>query len=156
MNFDMLFKYEDGYLIWKEKRSNISEGTVAGTVANTGYVIVGIKGKKYSIHRIIWEMHNGPIPTDLQIDHIDGVRHNNKIENLRLCTQTENNQNTVKRIDNTSGYKGVRWHKKTSKWYAQISVNGCAKHIGSFNTAEAAYEAYCTTVKSLYGDFAKL
>ena len=99
-------------------------------------------------------MHHGIFDESLLIDHIDNNPLNNRIENLRLCNLSENARNANKRVDNSSGYKGVSWHKQSSKWVAQITVNGKRKHLGFFKDKEEAHEAYCEASKAIYGDFA--
>jgi hypothetical protein len=91
-------------------------------------------------HRLIFLWHHGFLPE--RIDHIDGCSLNNKIENLRAVTQSQNLQNTNKRKTNTSGYKGVSWSKQRKCWIASITVNHKCRNLGGFKTKELAYEAY--------------
>lgn len=104
----------------------------------------GLCGKY--IHRMIMSE-----PPGMVIDHIDGNKLDNRKENLRICTQQQNGWNRGKPSNNTSGFKGVCWHKQTQKWQAIINH----KHIGYFKTAEKAYEAYVKAAQELHGDFAK-
>ena len=127
---------------------------MAGNITTKGYRQVRLLDKVYFVHRVIWEMYNGPIPTNMQIDHIDGVKDNNNLENLRLATQSQNMSNKGKLITNTSGYKGVSWNSSKNKWRARLTVDGKSMHIGYFDTAEEAYEAYCEIVQNICGDFA--
>ena len=109
-----LFEYRDGELYWKVNRYRVkSLGKLAGWIENTGYRRVLIDGKKYQIHRLVYMMHYGFMPKT--IDHLDGNRLNNKIENLRPATIEENCRNSIKRTNNTSGVKGVFWNKQTGK-----------------------------------------
>ena len=118
-----LFSYSDGELFWKvSPKAFITVGDIAGCVEVRGYKVIKILGRKYKAHRLIFLYHNGYIPKF--IDHIDGNRINNRIENLRVATREQNNQNAKFRKDNTSGIKGVSWNKRTKKWIAQCSVNG--------------------------------
>jgi hypothetical protein len=91
-----------------------------------------------------------------RIDHIDGDGLNNTRKNLRFCTHQQNLCNRPAQINNTSGYKGVYWHKRASKWVAQISENGKRKYLGRFANAEDAAHAYDAAAKELYGEFARL
>lgn len=126
-----LFIYSDGDLLWRRKPAkNIHALTVAGNVSDQGYVIVAIKGERYRAHRIIFLMHRGYLPEFL--DHIDGNRQNNKIENLRECTKSQNNCNAKMSINNTSGAKCVSWHKKTKGWRVVIVFNGKENNYGTF------------------------
>lgn len=111
---------------------------------------------RINIHQIIFvrmlgrELVKGEI-----VDHIDRDGLNNRRENLRLATRSENGRNQKCRSDNTSGYKGVHWHKGTRKWIAQIRLNGKAKHLGLFKTPEEAHVAYQEAAKELFGEFAR-
>lgn len=132
-----LFDYKDGELYWKIKPSKpVTIGDMAGCQDANGYKKVRINGKMYGNHRIIFAMHNGYFPK--QIDHIDRNKNNNKIKNLRDATYAQNQWNTTKNSRNTSGYKNVLWRKDKKKWTCRFKVNG--KHImrGSFNTAKEA------------------
>lgn len=149
MNWHDFFKYEDGKLIWiyremgrDTKRWNGRySGNEAGKVNSKGYIEVKLHGKMYKVHRIIWEMHNGKIPEGMQIDHINRVRNDNRIENLRLATNQENQRNCNMRRDNSTGYTGVHFHKLTGRYYAHIGVDGETITRGPFNTPEQAYAA---------------
>ncbi|KLP26934.1 HNH endonuclease [Citrobacter freundii] len=102
-----------------------------------GYVRVVLHQKFYLAHRIIYEMHHGPIPAGYQVDHIDGERLNNNIENLRLATNSINQRNRRKSSKNTSGVTGVCFDKNTGKWVARL----CKKHLGKFVNFEDACTA---------------
>lgn len=91
-----------------------------------------------------------------EVDHVDTNPLNNRRENLRLATPTQNNANQNRRRDNTSGFKGVSYSKNAKKWMATIQIKGQRKHIGYFATAEQAYEAYCKVAKEYFGEFARL
>lgn len=114
-----------------------------GTLKN-GYLVIWNNGKLSPAHRLIWEHVNGSVPAKLDIDHINGVRTDNRIENLRLVTRSQNNQNVRRaRIDNeTSGVKGVSLHKQSGKWRARITVNHQRFHLGNFDTVDQAANAY--------------
>src|SRR5687768_2806402 len=111
MNLNDLFVYEDntGRLLWKGRR--IGRGCVpgkeAGTKAHHGYRAVMVNGKKYYVHRIVWEMRNGVIPEGLCIDHIDGDCSNNRLDNLRLVTLSGNQRNSKLPRNNSTGIHGI-------------------------------------------------
>lgn len=113
-----------------------------GTVGNNGYLHVGMdylgKQSMFAVHRVIWVMHNGEIPKDCQIDHIDTNKINNKIENLRLALHSDNMHNLNLAKSNTSGVKGVSWSKRTKQWQAQICFKSVRTHLGYFKTIEEA------------------
>jgi hypothetical protein len=148
MNKEMinnLFTYQDGHLYSKET------GLQVGSKANTGYLRIGISKKYYQVHRLIWEMHYEKIPDDKIVDHIDRNKSNNFLENLRLASRTENQMNSEKR-DSTAPFKGISWHKARKKWNAKISYEKKRIHLGYYDSAEEAFEAYCFMGKTLYGD----
>lgn len=126
---------------WKRWNSRYA-GTVAGGLdKGKGYHRIYIDGKSWWAHRMIWIYANGDISDGIQIDHINGVRSDNRLANLRLVTNAENHRNQSMRGDNTSGVLGVRWHKRDSKWRAEIKIDGRSRHLGNFDTLNAAAAA---------------
>lgn len=88
-------------------------------------------------------------------DHINGNTLDNRRSNLRVVTRTQNNQNVTIRKHNKSGYKGVSLEKKTGRWVAVIQANNKRIHLGTFDTPEEAYAAYCEAAKKYHGKFAR-
>lgn len=115
-----------------------------------GYVRVRRDGKEFRAHRIIWEIFHGPIPDGMLVDHKDGNVRNNRIENLRLATRTQNNANRVKQ-DFSCLPKGVA--KVGNKFRARITRNSKTISLGTFNTAEEAGEAYARAAEDFDGEF---
>ena len=148
-----LFCYEDGKLFWKKSGSGITVGQIAGTKTSDGYFETWIKGKRYGNHRLIFMMFHGYFP--LQVDHIDGVRTNNFIENLRAASQEQNQQNAKIRKDNVSGVKGVHWYKKYNKWNAMCQTNKKRQNLGYFDTIEEAEKAVKSYREQHHGEFAR-
>lgn len=146
MNFNEKLKYIDGNLYW------IKNGKLAGTPKGNGYLMISFNYVKLLAHRVIWEMHYGSIPEGYEIDHMNGIRSDNRIENLRLVTRTINNKNKRMQSNNTSGFTGVVFVKQRCKWNARVKVNGIQKSLGSFNTAIEANEARERYI-SMNGDF---
>ena len=147
------FDYKDGHLYHRHDKTNqINAGDRAGGINCTGYHIVRFNGKRYLLHRIIFLMHNGYLPD--YVDHIDNDPLNNRIENLRECTFSENRCNVKKSKNNTSGEKGVVWNKKEKKWVARITKSGVRHYIGRFTDFESARSAIRIKRKELHGDFA--
>lgn len=105
-------------------------------------------------HRVIWEMHYGPIPHGMVIDHINGNPFDNRLRNLRLATLAQNARNARKNSNNTSGFKGVSFHKVTQKWSASIRIGRRSRHLGLFDSPEEAHGAYMLASSAEYGDFA--
>ena len=156
MRFDKvreLFRYEDGRLYNKVSRGNRAlAGAVAGSVRDDGYSAVCIDYKMYLIHRMVWLMHNEELPEC--IDHIDRDTTNNKIENLRECSRSENNWNMDVSSHNTSGVKGVHYVKRTGKWQGHIKVHGKKLHVGTHTTRDLAEEAVIGKRLELHKEFA--
>jgi hypothetical protein len=155
-----LFEYREDNIsqpfLWKIKLNvRIRIGDAAGTVdKSNGYYKIQINKKMYRLHRLVWIYHNGDIPDEISVDHIDGNKANNRIENLRLATHTENMQNSKIRSDNTSGIKGVRI-LKNGKLVAEIKVNGKRLWLGTFNTLEEAEAVVIAARNNLHGEFVR-
>lgn len=131
-----------GILTWRINVGTIKAGTVAGNYMGRGYRQVCIDQRAYLVHRLAWFMFHGVWP-DGDIDHINGIRDDNRIENLRDVSRSVNMQNQVRpHRENTSGYLGVCFNKNLNKWDARIRFAGVSRYIGSFETAEQAHEAY--------------
>jgi len=147
------FEYKDGVLYWKKNQSNIKSGAMAGYQRPDGYIVIGFKNKSIRAHRLIWLMHYGFMPEFL--DHINGVRNDNRLVNLRVATRTQNQMNLKKRIDNSSGCSGVFWNKQRNKWAARIQIDKKIKHIGLFLSIENAIAARKIAEQKLFGEFAR-
>jgi hypothetical protein len=161
VNYREFFDYRDGWLFWKVRRGvGIKKGSLAGTmlIDRTGksYWRIKINGKSILAHRIIWEIFNGAIPIGLEIDHMNSVSLDNRIENLRLADRFENAKNLKIGKSNKSGLKGVYWNKKNKNWMAQITSDNRRIHLGCFITKEEAHESYCKAAKDLHGEFHRI
>lgn len=143
------YDVESGDLFWRVSRGRVKAGRVAGSVNYRGYRSVKVDGRDCLAHRLIWLMAHGQMP-EADIDHIDGDRLNNRLENLREATRAENGQNVGVQSNNTSGFTGVTWHKGAKKWKAQIGVSRRYKAIGYFDTPEQAAEAYAKAKARLH------
>jgi hypothetical protein len=107
-----------------------------------GYYRVTVDSVRYMAHRLAWFYVHGVWPAE-DIDHKDGDRGNNRIDNLRDVTNQVNRENIRKpRKDNESGFLGVVFHAPTNRWRARIQLNGKGRHIGLYDTAEEAHQAY--------------
>jgi hypothetical protein len=150
-----LFTYQNGHLIRKKTINNRAKvGDIAGTYDREGYLQIQINRKIYRAHRLVWLMLNGPIPVGMEMDHINGIKDDNRIENLRLATSSQNKHNQKKRRINKSGFKGVSWSKKMNKWSANICVKGKNRGLGFFDDKLDAAKAYDVASKELHKDFA--
>lgn len=105
-------------------------------------------------HRVAWFLHYGRFPNG-ELDHIDGDKANNRIENLRVATRSQNTAYRGKTKRNTSGFKGVCWHRRDKRWRASIGSKGRRLDLGSFSTPEEAFEAYKAAAVHHHGEFAK-
>lgn len=146
---------ETGDLIWRKNRPKCRAGSIAGARQTDGYIYIGIYGKRYAAHRIAWLMYYGEDPVDMQIDHINQCRDDNRIVNLRLASVSENRHNTSATKRSTTGYKGVSYNKRLNKYHAQIMLNRICHHLGYFDTPELAHMAYCKAAAELHGEFAR-
>jgi len=133
-----------------KSRGRVKIGSVAGSKYSNGYICIAIDSKRYLAHRLIWLYVYGEFPAN-QIDHINEVKDDNRLVNLRLATSQENQHNkSSPQTNNTSGYLGVYWNKPRGKWIARIQVNGKNKHLGLFNTAEEASAVYLAVKRELH------
>ena len=150
-----LLRYEPdtGNLFWRHRDASLFKterdckrwhnrygGKQAGCINGRGYIVIRLSGRGLRAHRIAWAIHHGRWPTD-QIDHVNGDRADNRIENLREVTIQENQKNKKTPCTNTSGVMGVRWDKQRAKWRALIKVDGKAQHLGCFDSIEDAAAA---------------
>jgi hypothetical protein len=134
-----LFHYDGEQLWWRERPTkNFDMSKPAGKSEADGYRRIGVSGKLYLAHRLIWVHVHGVWPLH-QIDHINHKRNDNRIENLRDTKENALNQSTPK--NNSSGVVGVCWHKPSKKWQAQIRVNGKQIHLGGHLRKEDAIQA---------------
>jgi hypothetical protein len=127
-------------------------GKRAGSTMPSGYRVLTILDKRTTEHRWIWLYANGVWPT-YEIDHINGVKDDNRLCNLREATPTQNKHNTAVKRSNTTGLKGA--YKNGSRFSARIRINGKRHNLGSFDTAEEAKAAYDAKAREVFGDFAK-
>lgn len=128
-------------------------GKEAGNLGEQLYVSIQLLGRSYKAHRLAWLYVYGEWP-DGDLDHEDTDRSNNRIGNLRSATRSQNLANTFPRSNNTSGFKGVTWNKKNSKWVAAIR-KGKSLHLGCFDEIEHAAAAYRIAAAYIFGEFAR-
>jgi hypothetical protein len=134
----LYYNPESGVFRWRFAGTNgVKPWDVAGCKDKKGYMRTAIKAKVVKLHRLAWLYMTGVWP-EKQIDHIDGVKHNNSWANLREATGKQNSENTKLRVDNASGYRGVSWKPHMQKWCARITSQGKTFQLGYFKTAEEA------------------
>lgn len=135
-------------------RGGYPHGSVVGTKKD-GYVLVGLFCSQYRAHHIAWLMMTGDWPpVDMDVEHIDRNRSNNRWSNLRLATRSQNNMNAGVRSDNKSGVRGVGQRKDTGKWYARIRAHNVLHLLGHYDTFEEACAARAEAEKIHFGEYA--
>ena len=134
-----LFQYnpDTGIFIRLVSRGNAKAGAEAGSKGGHGYLQIRIDRKRYLAHRLAWLYMTGEFPKD-QIDHINHVRVDNRLVNLRGATRQENGRNRSMQSNNTSGITGMSWDKHAGKWLAQIRVEGKQIYLGLYEDINAA------------------
>lgn len=147
---------ETGVFTWRVRPSNrVRVGDVAGHLGNMGYLQIRVDRVLYQSHRLAWLYVTGEWPPRL-VDHRDLNRTNNRFDNLRLATDGENSINGPMRRHNETGFKGVGFHKQAGRYRARIRVGNKERHLGLFDTPEAAHDAYCRASAELHGDFGRV
>lgn len=150
-----MFDYKMGCLYWKIDRLTVRAGELAGTINNCGYRQIGLFGKIYLQHRIIFLMFNGYLPK--YVDHINGVKIDNRIENLRAATASQNGQNKKRNAKTKYPAKGIYQHSKyKDKYCVEIYHEGKRLHIGIYKTIDEAVIASNHARKKYQGEFAKI
>ena len=146
-----LLEYRDGELLWKVGGNGRRIGMVAGAINRDGYRRIKINYKLYAVHRLVWVMHgNDPVPF---VDHINGDVLDNRIENLRAATHSQNCMNRRVRFDSKSGVKGVTLKK--GKWHACVTLDYKVYSGGYFDSKADAIAAVDKLRKELHGEFAR-
>ena len=149
------FDYKDGNLYWKEMTTNKTGnivGQLAGYIHIHGYRLIRLHGYQYKAHRLMFLYHHGYMPEF--VDHINGNKDDNRIENLRAATKAQNCQNFARKSHNTSGIKGISKMPKKDLWRARIQANNKKYEVGGFKTKELA-EEFLELLRDLtHGEFA--
>lgn len=141
------FSYDSGKLIRNSDSEDISRNH------KKGYLVIQFQNKPYLLHQLIWFYFYGYFAD--QLDHVDMDKSNNRIENLRECTHSQQHANKTKYKNNTSGYKGVQWCSTTNKWRAVLMKDRKGMHLGRFPTKEQAASCYDWHATKIWGEFAR-
>lgn len=143
------YDVDTGVFRWRKGRQGIkAAGAVAGDATWNGYWRVCVDGRRYMAHVLAWLYMTGEHPA-ADIDHINGVRTDNRFGNLRVASRSENNQNQRRaHRDNKSGYLGVSPNR--GGWAASININKRKHHIGTFDTPEQAHKAYLEAKREIH------
>lgn len=150
-----LYEPETGLLIRKVGTARWRAGTVAGSPNPQGRLLTKVNGDVYCVHRICWALYYNEQPSGL-IDHKNRNPSDNRIENLRIATNSQNKFNVGPNKNNKSKLKGVVFEPRAKRrpWNAKIMRNGKTIFLGSFVTPEEAHAAYCAAAAELHGEFA--
>jgi hypothetical protein len=164
------YNADSGVFKWKHRADMTRSwnarfsGTVAGTknpiraglrAGENAYFVIVINKKPYLLHVLAWLYMTGEIAKN-SIDHVDGNPRNNRWDNLRKCTKSENQCNRAIQSNNTSGYKGVSWDKRRMKWKAYIKINTKMIYLGRFDNIEDASDARIQAMNDIHGEFARV
>jgi hypothetical protein len=143
------YRRETAEFTWKKPRQNVKVGDIAGCVNKVkGYHYIGIKGRNYYAHRLVWLFETGDWPKG-QIDHINNDKLDNRIENLRDVSNRENQQN--QKSHRNGRLVGCYYHKQKNKWHAEIRINGEKVSLGLYLTESEAHTAYRDTHFEWFG-----
>jgi hypothetical protein len=145
---------ESGVFTRRVSRGRAKAGSVAGCDDHKGHLVIVVDGRLYQAHRLAWLYVTGHWPKH-EVDHVDGDGLRNAWTNLRSATHAENMRNSRRPRHNTSGFKGVSWHKRSQAWRAYIKKDRRAIHLGTFATPEAAHAAYVAAAQEHHGEFAR-
>jgi len=144
-----------GVFSWKVAPTrSVKVGDVAGNRNARGYIAIKIDRRLYMAHRLAWLYVTGEWPV-AGVDHVNGSKTDNRFENLRQATHSENMRNRGAQKNNACGYKGVYFTKKDKRWVANIWLHGKKKYLGEFSTPEDAHAAYCAAAEKYHGEFAR-
>lgn len=151
----LAYDAETGLFIWKVRTGRrVKVGDQAGVISSTiGYRLIRIDRTLYLAHRLAYFYQTGAWPEG-EIDHINGAKTDNSYANLRIATRSQNMYNVGKRKSNKCGLKGVSLSR--GRWVAEILVEGKKRHVGAFDTPEAAYAAYVEAAHRYHGEFARV
>lgn len=138
------------------RKIGFRKGSRAGCLnKRNGYIVISIGNRLYYAHRIAWIYVHGDEPFR-EIDHINRDRGDNRIANLRIATRHQNQGNRKVRIDSMSQMKGVRFHKCSGLWHAQITVNRKIISLGYHRSSDQAQASYASAAKEYFGEFARV
>lgn len=145
---------QTGIIKWAARGFCRKFGQEAGHKDQRGYRRIFLCGRNYKAHIVAWALHYGEWP-DMWLDHINCVRDDNRLSNLRLVTPLQNIANRRAKRGGTSSLKGVSWNKQRRMWQSSIGVNGNTVYLGYFDTEQAAHEAYWNAARATFGEFAR-
>lgn len=131
---------ETGIFTWLKSRGTKKKGSTAGSVDHNGYVVLGVNGRQYKAHQLAILHCLGEMP-DYDTDHVNGIKTDNRIKNLRSVSHKENTRNAKTRHDNGSGFPGVMWRGDARKWRVRIKGGSKRVNIGHYDKLSDAVKA---------------
>lgn len=147
-----LFEYKNGDLYNKKSRQKAKAGEIAGSLLKDGYRQVHIANRSYKVHRVIFMMHYGYLPP--QVDHINGVKNDNRIENLRPANNSKNQQNRKPQRNNITGHKNIHFCNRSQRYVVSFRVNKKLISYGYFKDIDKAKQVAMQKRIELHGEFA--
>lgn len=149
------YEPETGAWRWAVASGRSAEGSIAGSIdKDTGYRYIQIDGRKYLSARLAWFWMTGEWPPNM-VDHKNTRKLDDRWSNLRLSTNQQNQANRGISVTNTSGLKGVGWHRLAKKWRSEIKIDGVSRHLGTFDCPVAAHLTYIVAADRAFGEFAR-
>lgn len=144
-----------GIFVWRQKIGRkVVVGRRAGAVNRAGYRVIGIGGRLYYAHRLAWLWMTGEWP-ERDVDHRFGLTDDNRWSELRSATEQQNGFNARRHAHNSTGLKGVSWHRAAGKYAAHIIVDGRKRHLGLFDDPSLAHAAYLAAVAEIQPNFVR-
>jgi hypothetical protein len=150
----LCYNPDTGDISWRIKRGKCAAGRIVTCKNEKGYIVVRVDNVLLRAHRIGWAVTHNAWP-EKEIDHINGIRFDNRISNLREANHSQNMKNIKKSVANKSGKKGVSWHKQAQKWQVHIKVDGVNHYLGLFDSVDDAHEKYKQVANDLHGMFSR-
>lgn len=148
---DIVQYHAQGYLTWKVSPSRkVKAGSTVGSQCRGAYLGFGYQGKKYTLHRVIWELHHGLIPKGFMIDHINQDKFDNRIENLRLAVPSENNANSSR-----GAIRNCYWVEHAKAYQVRVQREGKFYFGGYYKNLAEAKASAATLRKEVYGEYAQ-
>lgn len=148
------YDFRTGIFCWVKKPCRaVRVGTVAGTVASNGYLRIVFRGRAFYGHRLAWLLFFGWLP--IEVDHRNGDRFDNRLDNLRLASRSQQGANTKRPSDNTSGVKGVSFDSRRQKYRAYYDKDGRHVFLGYFLSLEQAAAVRAAAFEDAFGSFAR-
>lgn len=154
------YEPETGKFFWIKVPERVNNpkvchvGREAGALHYAGYIKLTLKNRPISAHRLAWAMFIGEPP--VEIDHINGNRSDNRLENLRAATRAQNMHNAKTKHLSTSGFKNVQWDAESGKWRVRVRVNGTRHHVGRFSDLQDAVDAARKFMLEQHKEFARV